>query len=353
MKSPDVLVVGGGVIGLTTAYYLAREGMDVCVVDAGPFGRQASWAGAGILPPANAAHAQTPLDHLRACSVAAYPHLSATLREETSIDNGYRLCGGIELPEPGQSPADLPTDEYHSPGVTAVALSQSDLQERSGWRVEAPFGVHLLELAQVRNPWHLRALEAACRARGVDLRPDWPVRRLDNHGVEGDRGRLSASWVVVTSGAWTGNLLPLPIRPIRGQMLLLRVTPALRPILACGKRYLVPREDGRVLVGSTEEAVGFDSQPTATALAELHGFALGLCPELAEAPIEAQWAGLRPASGDGMPYIGFVPRSERILVAAGHFRAGLQLAPATAEMLVAMILGRPTPLDPSAFRLDR
>jgi glycine oxidase len=350
MSNPDVVVVGGGVIGLTSAYYLAREGLRVCLVDAGPLGRQASWAGAGILPPASVADAQTPLDHLRARSMAAYPQISAALQEETGIDNGYRRCGGIELPEAGQTPGDLPTPEYHSPGGMACPLNQRQLQECCGWRVEAPFGVHLPELAQVRNPWHLRALSAACQRRGVELRPDWPVRHVHDGRVEGEAGSLRAAVIVVATGAWTGKLLPVRVVPIRGQMVLLRVAPGPRPILACGKRYLVPREDGRVLVGSTEEAVGFDTTPTAEALAELRAFAIGLCPELAAAPVEGQWAGLRPAPEARFPFIGQVPGYRRVWVAAGHFRAGLQLSPATAELLTASLLGRPAPFDASAFQ---
>ncbi|MFQ3649043.1 MAG: glycine oxidase ThiO [Gemmataceae bacterium] len=356
MSSADVVIVGGGVIGLTTAYYCARAGLRVTLVEAGPIGRQASWAGAGILPPASLTYAQTPMDRLRALSNAEYPRLTAQLAEDTGLDNGYRVCGGIELVEPGQSVHRVPTEEWYSPGARCEMLQGPALQQRlSGWSLAAEIngGAWLPEMAQVRNPWHLRALQAACRVRGVDLRPHWPVRRLLAEGVEGEEGVLRAERIVLTSGAWTAQLIPIPIRPVRGQMLLLRIPAGNRPILTCGKRYLVPRGDGRLLVGSTEEDVGFDASTTAEALSELRQFAVSLCPALADAPIEGSWAGLRPASADGVPYLGPVPGQSRWYVAAGHFRAGLHLSPGTALYLCRLFLGQPEPFDAEAFRLDR
>lgn len=352
MSSADVIIVGGGVIGLTTAYYCARAGLRVTLVEAGPLGRQASWAGAGILPPASLEMARTPLDVLRAQSMAEYPGLSAQLRDETGLDNGYRLCGGVELPE--RPSALVPTEEWHAPGTRYEIVQREALRRRLGdWQLPHDTGAFLPEMAQVRNPWHLRALEAACRGRGVDLRPHWPVRRLLPDGVEGAAGMLYAGRIVLTSGAWTAQLLPLKIRPVRGQMLLLRIAPGERPILTCGKRYLVPRGDGRLLVGSTEEEVGFDSSTTAEALEELRRFAVSVCPSLAEAPIEGSWAGLRPASADGLPYLGPVPGQARWYVAAGHFRAGLQLSPGTAKHLANLFTCQPNSIDETAFRLDR
>jgi glycine oxidase len=136
-------------------------------------------------------------------------------------------------------------------------------------------------------------------------------------------------------------------------MLLLRIAPGERPILACGKRYLVPRGDGRLLVGSTEEDVGFDARTTVEALEELRRFAGSICPALADAPVEGSWAGLRPASADGLPYLGPVPGQSRWYVAAGHFRAGLQLSPGTALALANLFTCQPNSIDTSVFCLDR
>ncbi len=361
---PDILVIGGGVIGLTTAYHLAGGGVRVAVVDQGGMGEQASWAGAGILPDADPELAPTPVARLKALSVRLFPELSARLMEETGIDNGYRVCGGVELPEPGQPPGALPTEEWHGPGAACEMLSSwLFLEVTEGFVGPQVIGAYLPGMAQVRNPWHLRALEAACGKRGVTLTPGWPVRGFERDGGRvlaalGDRGRIEAGAFLVSGGAWAGQLLAtvgiaLPIRPVRGQMLLLRMSPGRRPIVLRGKRYIVPREDGMILVGSTEEEAGFDATTTDEALAGLREFAREVNPHLGDAPREKAWAGLRPASADGLPYLGAVPGYGNLHVAAGHFRAGLLLSPVTGEVMARHLLGRDAGVDLRPFAAGR
>jgi glycine oxidase len=360
-EHPDVLVLGGGVIGLTTAYFLAGEGARVALLDQGDFGQQASWAGAGIIPPGNPERAPTPFDHLRAHSSAMYPALSRQLREETGLDNGYVVCGGLELLD-GVAVAE---DEWRSEGIVFRELDRESLHRlEPGLAPGLSRAYHLPDMAQVRNPRHVKALLAGCRARGVDLRPNCAGRSLvlrgsRLEGVETDQGRLTAGRYLLATGAWTDPLLAQAgwrpgIRPVRGQIALLHTgTPGVRPVLLHGKRYLVPRTDGRVLVGATEEEAGFDARPTAGGIAGLLAFAASLVPALAEAPLERCWAGLRPGSPDGMPFLGEVPGWANLYVAAGHFRAGIQLSPATGQVMTELLLGRPTTIPLDAFRLDR
>lgn len=348
-RSSDILILGGGVIGLTTAWYLSRAGARVTLVDKGEIGKQASWAGAGILPPADVRLARDALGLLRAHSYRLFPELSAQLREETGVDNGYVVCGGIELPEAGWE--ELPTEEWHGEGIPFEHLERAALRAREPALAESfERGVWLPGMAQVRNPWHLRALEEGCRRRGVVVLPGWGVERLIVQGsrmvaVEGEKGRLSAGAFLVAAGAWSARLLEqvgwVPdVRPIRGQIALFATGRAgVRPVLMQGKRYLVPRGDGRVLAGSTEEDVGFDARPTGGGIAELLAFAVRVMPGLAEAQLEKCWAGLRPGSPDGVPYLGRVPGYENVHVAAGHFRAGLQLSPATGRAMAQSLLG--------------
>jgi glycine oxidase len=199
---------------------------------------------------------------------------------------------------------------------------------------------------------------------GVRLKPGCPV-----HGFERreDRilaartliGSLSADRYLVAAGAWSDALLePFGFRPgihpVRGQIALLNTgTARLRRVLCLGKRYLVPRPDGRVLIGSTEEAVGFDKRTTGGAIAELLHFAFTLVPSLADAPLERCWAGLRPATPDELPYLGPVPGVANLFVAAGHFRSGIQLSPATALLMKELLLGQPLTMPLEAFRLRR
>ena len=359
--SPDVLIVGGGVIGLTAAYYLARERVRVAVVDKGDFGQEASWAGAGIIPPGNPGRARTPCDLLRAHSSALYPDLSTELRERTGIDNGYRRCGGLEFADE----ADDAAQEWRSEGIAFETLAEPDLL-RLEPRLAHGLGTayHLPDMAQVRNPRHIKALLAACAALGVRFRPGCPVHTLERQGgritgVMTAEGRLTADRFILAAGAWAEALLsPLGwrpgIHPVRGQIVLLHPgAPLFHHILVRGKRYLVPRPDGRVLAGSTEEDAGFDKRTTASAVGQLLAFAVALVPDLAHAPLERCWAGLRPGTPDELPFLGPVPGLDNLFVAAGHFRAGIQLSPGTGLVLKELLLGQEPTVPLEAFRLDR
>ena len=345
--TPDVLVIGGGIIGLTSAYYLAKEGLSVEVLDKGEFGREASWAGAGIIPPGNPDRATNPYDRLRAFSSSLFPSLSAELREATGIDNGFHICGGIEfLDEDNLDCVAL----WAAEGLSFTPLDTDELRLLEP-NVRPPdlAAYHVPGCGQVRNPWHIRALIAACDRLGVTLRPNtpYPARRPF------DRNRK----YVIATGAWADVTLGrgLGVHPVRGQIVLFRAPgPPVKRVLLAGKRYLVPRPDGYVLAGSTEEPeAGFEKANTPQGVRDLTEFAHQLVPELRAAAIEKTWAGLRPGSPDGMPFIGPVPGYDNIFAAAGHFRAGVQLSVGTAEVVRDLVLGRPPAVPIDAFRLDR
>jgi glycine oxidase len=363
-KHPDVVVVGGGIVGLSCAYFLARDGLSVEVLDRGDLGKEASWAGAGIIPPGNPDRAATPIDQLRGIGSARFPAFSAELRELTGIDNGYRKCGGIELLQAHD--ADVLT-LWEDEGLPFERLSGSDLQREglaAGRLTGEPY--YLPTCAQVRNPWHLRALVAACERVGVRLRPHTPVtgwvtERQRAIGVQTDSNEaVSAGRVLLAAGAWSDGLLgPLGVRPgvhpVRGQIVLFHnPRPRSERVLMLGKRYFVPRDDGRVLVGSTEEPeAGFERYATSAGVTELLAFATRVFPEWASAEVERCWAGLRPGSPDGLPFIGPVPGREGVFVAAGHFRAGVQLSIGTGQAVADVFQGRPPCVPLDAFRLDR
>jgi glycine oxidase len=223
---------------------------------------------------------------------------------------------------------------------------------------------HLPETAQVRNPRHVKALLAWCGQHNVGLRPGCSVYGFERQGsrvtaVRTANGQVSAGKFVVAAGAWTDGLLDavgcrLRIKPVRGQIALLNTRePLFRRVIEQGKRYLVPRPDGRVLVGSTEDDVGFDKRTTAEAVQGLLAFAAGLVPELAVAHVERCWAGLRPGSPDGLPFLGAVPGIDNLFVAAGHFRAGIMLSAGTGLVMSELLTGQPPSVPLEAFRLDR
>jgi glycine oxidase len=172
-------------------------------------------------------------------------------------------------------------------------------------------------------------------------------------------GPLQASSVCLACGSWSASLarrlqLTLPVRPVRGQIVLLAGDrPVLSKIITEGSRYLVPRPDGRILIGSTEEEAGFDARPTAEGIAALVDFGRSLAPALGQLPIERSWAGLRPGSADGRPYLGRAAELENLYIATGHFRSGLQLAPATARLVGELIRGEKPSIDLAVFDPQR
>jgi len=363
----DVVIVGGGVVGLSLAYELSAHGVGSHVLEKNHLGMEASWAGAGILTPASLEGAREPIDRLRAHSVALTEEWSQALREETGIDNGYRPCGALEV---AVGTEDRPAwsrslEAWHQQGVPAQELDSKQLAEKEKALAEDLNAAYFLPTeAQIRNPWHLRALATACVQRGVDLAEQAPA-----HGfvVEGKRvtgvktpsGVVSGEKFVVSSGAWAAALLnevglELKARPMRGQIVLLKASqPLLHHVIWAGPRYLVPRDEGRILVGSTMEDAGFASHPTAEGVRELLAFALRLAPALGSLEFEQAWAGLRPGSVDGLPYMGQVPGFENLYVSCGHYRAGFELAAGSALVMRELLLEQPLSVPLEAFRPER
>ena len=334
--SATALVVGGGVIGLCTARALRRAGYAVCLLERGAIGRQASWAGGGILSPLYPWRAPGPVWRLAAESIAAYPALCAELVETTGIDPEWTPSGLLLL------------DADERAAAAAWALESGYVVQEVG-SGSGP-ALWLPWVAQVRNPRLCRALRAAAEYEGVRcLEGMGPLRLAVEAGralVLGDAGdRYRADLVVIAAGAWSAPLLAdtgweLPVTPVKGQMILLRGRPgALQHILLREGRYLIPRRDGRILVGSTlEPGAGFEIDTTAEAAAALQAFAADLLPAASGFEREGHWAGLRPGSPDECPVIGRHPDVGNLFVNAGHYRNGLTLAPASAAKLLAAIL---------------
>lgn len=363
----DLVIIGGGVQGLSSALELQDVAVTdrVTLLERGETGREASWAGAGIVPPGNPSGQLHPSERLRAFSSSLFPDLSRSLAEFTGIDNGFIRCGGIEFLS---SRDDF--DAWQVEGIAFEELTPNELSRLES--IHPPdstvIPVRVPDMAQVRNPWHVRALREACLRRGVDIQTHSEVVGFTTRGDRvvaiqlGDGRSLSADQFLITAGAWTRKLLtglgwqPDPgMIPVRGQIVLFRSPrPPIRHILLHGKCYLVPRPDGRTLVGSTEEPeAGFTKGNTPEAVADLTALAQHWVPALREAEIETTWSGLRPGSPDGLPFIGRVPGYRNLWINAGHFRAGIQLSPGSARLITDLILDRDPCVDPWPYRPER
>jgi glycine oxidase len=365
----DVLVVGGGVIGLSIADRLAAGGRRVAVLDASEPGREASWAGSGALSLIMPDLAPPPLRPLAARSQQLWPEMAADLEARTRVSIEYRCSGLLRLAlNEDQAPVVAGTVAWlreHGVGIEAIDVPR--LRELAPLATDQLTAVyHQPELSQVRPPRLLQALRASLMRRGVTVRAYQPVESLTVRGsrVSGARGgwgTVEADEVVLAAGAWAGQLahrslgLELPVEPVRGQIVLLEaVTGGECPLILAGNGgYLIPRADGRILAGSTFERVGFDKRVTGGGVRSILEGAIRLAPALADARVSTSWAGLRPESPDRLPYLGRVPGLSGLVVAAGHFRDGLLLAPVTAEVVAAVLAGEPPPLDLSAFAPDR
>ena len=372
--SPDCCIIGGGIIGLSIARELAGRGRRVRVVARERRRATASWAAAGIFPPAP--ESDEPTRALTALSDRLHREWARELRDETGIDNGLVACGGLHLAvDEARLEALRPVAaEWRSRGARCEWLSAAGVAEAepalagavAARRVEG--GFLLPDELRIRSPRHLEALEASCLARGVVIDHETAVTRIEVGGgrvrglwVESPRGRQTvvADCYVLAAGAWTGDLatvfgLRLETRPIRGQIALLRLPrQPLTRIVNRGLDYLVPREDGRLLVGSTLEDAGFDATTVPDEIDRLLAVAADLLGEVAAATVEQTWAGLRPGSVDGQPFIGRAPACDKAFVAGGHFRAGLHQSTGTAVIVADLIEGRRPPLAIAAFAPDR
>jgi glycine oxidase len=304
---------------------------------------------------------------LRARSADLYPIWSAKLKEMTGIDNGFRVSGGLDVALlPKEEPAlQSMTGRWRKQGIRFEIVDEIIAKELEPELTTAFARAYFLpERAQIRNPWHLRALEAACRIHNVNFQPHTEVLKILTEGdrvkgIQTESGCHNADSVVVTAGAWSELLLKnlgiqMPTRPVKGQMLLLDAGKRLiSRIIEHEKCYLVPRDEGLILAGATEEFVGFDDQLTTEAYRLLQNEAVSLIPKLAEAKVVGHWCGFRPGSKDSRPYLGQVSGIESLYVATGHQRAGLSLSPATAESMADLITDRLPTIELSGYRIDR
>lgn len=357
-RAADAVVAGGGLVGCAVARALARRGLRVTLLERGDAGAEASGAAAGMVAPQAEAEGPGSLLALGVVGRACWPAWSAAVAAESGIDPEYRSDGIVYLGLDARDARRLAARArwQRRLGLRVESLAPAALRRRIPVACPRPaLALHFPDDHRVNNERVALAAAVAARTAGVVVRERCTVhaviaRRGRVTGVATDAGPVAAPVVVNATGAWAGALAlpaglePLPVFPVRGQMLVLRAPVGTLPSpLYSPHAYLVPRADGRILLGSTQERAGFEKRVTVGAAAALLDAARRMAPGLADATLAGHYAGLRPGTPDGLPIIGPDPRCTGLFHAAGHHRAGILLAPITGEAIADLVTaGRTT-----------
>ncbi len=345
MKTLDVAIAGGGLIGSAIALELAQAGLRVTVFDRQQPGREASWAGAGILSPAPESPSMIPMVPLGKASLALYPEFVATVEEISGESAGFRPSGILETLFARDAARELSTlvALHRGLGLACEPLQVEEARELEPALSEDVQAAALRpEEASVDNRALTKAVLEAARRSGVEIRAGCGVDAIWRGGgrcmgVIASGERIAAAHVVVAAGCYSAGIAGVegyaPVKPARGQIVALRCKRVrIERVLWSERAYLVPRNDGRILVGATLEYVGFEKRVTAGGLQGLLDAAIEIVPELRNAEIVETWSGLRPDSPDHLPILG--PTDiEGLIIATGHFRSGILLAPVTARLI--------------------
>ncbi len=367
--APDIAIVGAGVIGCAIARALAQRGAGrIVVIDRGEPGAEASNAAAGLLAVASLRARGGALFELKRTSAALFPALAEAVQGESGIDVHYTRTPLLELAFTSREAEQLDRlarrrreQGFGIERLDGAAVRAAHPEVNPAVRV----GVHFADDAAIDNRRLVDALRASAAAAGVEFRLQAPLRAIEaRHGrvrrLAIGSDELSPGHVVVAAGAWSaaiGRMLRvrIPVRSDRGEMIAVRPAAALPQPTAWGEGYLIPRRDGEVLIGSTSAPGALEKTVTARHAAQLLGRAVRMVPALAEAPVVRVWAGLRPLSTLGRPIIGPLRGFANVTLACGHHRAGILLAPLTAQLVAELIVDGSTsvPIQPFCYRPGR
>lgn len=358
--SYDCTIIGAGIVGMMCARELSQSGLKIALFDKGLVGMESSWAGGGILSPLFPWRETTSLQPLIDLSMEMYPELAMQLRESTGIDPEWLQCGmlvsGLDSDEIAVAMDWASTRRRQADLMNQEALGQRFPAARPGSN-EALF---LPEVSQIRNPFLSAALKQDLESRGVTIYEHTAVERIQTtagslESVTTSRGDFRTKLAITAMGAWNRDLLPeLDIRPVRGQMLCYRAPAGyISSIILDRGTYIIPRKDGHLLVGSTLEEVGFNKNTSEDAAHQLSSRAFGVLPGIEQFPLIRHWAGLRPATRSGLPYICAHPGINGLFLNVGHYRNGILLAPGSARLLADIMLDRKTTIDAGQFALPQ
>jgi len=343
----DCIVVGGGLIGMLSARELKKKGLDVLVLDKGEMGKESSWAGGGILSPLNPWRYPDEVNKLASVGHQQYQQVAQGLFEESGVDPEYVRCGMMVLG------CEQPNQVVDWANKWSMNVSHiTDVKEMKaiipGLHEHFNQGFWFPDIAQMRNPRLVKAAKGSLSALHIPYKENTEVQRLNVvngriTGVEVDGKTLHADKVLIAGGAWSAELLKEfegapEIEPVKGQMILFKGRPGqLKAMVLEENRYLIPRKDGRILCGSSIENSGFDKSTSESIKQDLLQSAVSIFPELSDLQIEHHWAGLRPGSPEGVPYIGSHQEIKGLYVNAGHYRNGVILGIGSAYKIADII----------------
>lgn len=352
----DCIVIGGGIVGITTARELAIKGANVAIFDRGQLGLESSWAAGGIISSMRPWAESEDLALLSEHSKKIYPGYIEELKKDSDIDPEYMKSGLVII------------DESHAKKTKRWAenkkIKYQDSFHSNLSNIKLPnYSVLLPDIAQVRPPRLLASLKKSLENLSVSIYENTEIKDLsiknnEFHSVIFDQSKVTAESVIITAGAWSKSILSnidieIGAKPIRGQMLCLKPDKlSSKKMILDDSHYAIPRKDGHLLIGSTMEDVGFVNNPTDEGKEDLLNWAFSIDPCLKKAKLIRHWSGLRPSTTIDRPLIGRLPDFKNIYMNTGHFRKGILQAPASAQLLVDFMSGNPSFMDIEKFNID-
>ena len=351
----DILIVGGGLIGMLSAIEFHRAGASVQILERSQMGGESSWAGGGILSPLYPWRYDDAVNVLAKYGHQYYPQIAQQLYDAGGVDPEYIRSGLIVLDQDESEQAAAWSQQWQME-LACVQASSIETQ------LNAKYGeaLYMPGIGQLRNPRLVKSLKAALKAYGIHYQEQAQVEHLHvehSHirGVSAAGKKHSADKVIIAGGAWSADIIKQyaaapKVEPVKGQMIVFKGRPEiLKSIVLSGGRYLIPRRDGRIVVGSTLEFKGFDKNIDDAAHHDLRRAAIEILPLLDRIEIEKQWAGLRPGSAHGVPYICEHPEINGLFINAGHFRNGVIMGAASARLMADIVLKREAIVDSQAY----